>query len=495
MSASVKECISGHYRGHFWSQGDTFGDCGKIYPPGEFMVEWGHLWPLGGTSGNRGHVLPLGNTSGHRDNADRGLLSPTKSEALSVVSEDQSMFENSYQHHHQEPPKPIVVSSVSPHSSASLQSVIPKPRQSPSPQDLAAPPQWNQCRQQEIRMKQEPDHVAHGHDAGTIGRVVEAESPLDCSVSKRQQPHGAMSEASQAAPPYPCPPYPGSESDRARSPPPNVTTNEKRVIVPADPNTWSTDHVQQWVQWTVSEYSLQEVMVNRFDIDGKQLCKMTRDDFTRLTSSYNADVLLSHLNFLRQAPLPNLTSDDVDKALQPSPRAPPSSQATNIGSAQPITEKKYVTCNASNYYPEQVQKGSGTAFPYPVSTHVDTNSRMQRTGGFITTPTAAASISVCLSFNVRLPVRSDRSWAISPGRGLVKSGNVEESRKGRKLVVELIAEKSLPSSISDVLRATSPLAWLSDARACWGEPGTPAIILLSLQDACAAHPRSSIIQT
>ena len=67
-----------------------------------------------------------------------------------------------------------------------------------------------------------------------------------------------------------------------------------------DPNTWSTDHVQQWVQWTVSEYSLQEVMVNRFDIDGKQLCKMTRDDFTRLTSSYNADVLLSHLNFLRQ---------------------------------------------------------------------------------------------------------------------------------------------------------------------------------------------------
>ncbi|XP_071806443.1 transcriptional regulator Erg-like isoform X3 [Asterias amurensis] len=289
------------------------------------------------------------------------------------------MFENSYQHHHQEPPKPIVVSSVSPHSSASLQSVIPKPRQSPSPQDLAAPPQWNQCRQQDIRMKQEPDHVAHGHDAGTIGRVVEAESPLDCSVSKRQQPHGAMSEASQAAPPYPCPPYPGSESDRARSPPPNVTTNEKRVIVPADPNTWSTDHVQQWVQWTVSEYSLQEVMVNRFDIDGKQLCKMTRDDFTRLTSSYNADVLLSHLNFLRQAPLPNLTSDDVDKALQPSPRAPPSSQATNIGSAQPITEKKYVTCNASNYYPEQVQKGSGTAFPYPVSTHVDTNSRMQRT--------------------------------------------------------------------------------------------------------------------
>ncbi|XP_022093097.1 transcriptional regulator Erg-like isoform X2 [Acanthaster planci] len=323
-------------------------------------------------------------------------------EALSVVSEDQSMFEGTYQHHHQEVPKTSAVSSaVSPHHhTTALQSAVPKPKLSPQsspvvdhsntlpspqqqqqqqqPQPQPQQQQWVQCRQQEIRMKQEPDHGSHGHEAGSIGgRVVEAESPLDCSVTKRQ-PHGTMTEATQAAPPYPCPPYPGSESDRARSPPPNVTTNEKRVIVPADPNMWTIDHVQQWVQWAVREYSLQDVMVSRFSIDGKQLCKMTREDFTRLTSSYNADVLLSHLNFLKQAPLPNLTSDDVDKALQPSPRAPPSSQATNIGTAQSISDKKYA-CNATSYYPDQMQKVSATAFPYPVSTHVDTNTRMQRT--------------------------------------------------------------------------------------------------------------------
>ena len=88
-------------------------------------------------------------------------------------------------------------------------------------------------------MKQEVDH---GHESalqqGGVTRVEPAESPLDCSVNKRgAQPNGGaagLAEASQAAPPYQCPPYPGAEPERTRtSPPPNVTTNEKRVIVPA----------------------------------------------------------------------------------------------------------------------------------------------------------------------------------------------------------------------------------------------------------------------
>ena len=72
------------------------------------------------------------------------------------------------------------------------------------------------------------------------------------------------------------------------------------IFLQTDPNMWTVDHVQQWVQWAVREYSLADVQVSRFTMEGKQLCKMTRDEFTRLTNSYNADVLLSHLNFLKQ---------------------------------------------------------------------------------------------------------------------------------------------------------------------------------------------------
>lgn len=35
--------------------------------------------------------------------------------------------------------------------------------------------------------------------------------------------------------------------------------------------------------------------------DGKELCKMSKDDFLRLTTLYNAEVLLSHLNYLRES--------------------------------------------------------------------------------------------------------------------------------------------------------------------------------------------------
>ncbi|KAK7812254.1 hypothetical protein U0070_024408 [Myodes glareolus] len=137
-------------------------------------------------------------------------------------------------------------------------------------------------------------------------------SPDACSVTKG----GKMVDS-----PDPVGMSYSSYMEEKHMPPPNMTTSERRVIVPADPTLWSTDHVRQWLEWAVKEYGLLDVDVLLFqNIDGKELCKMTKDDFQRLTPSYNADILLSHLHYLRETPLPHLTSDDVDKALQNSPR-------------------------------------------------------------------------------------------------------------------------------------------------------------------------------
>ncbi|XP_016893735.1 fli-1 proto-oncogene, ETS transcription factor-related sequence isoform X2 [Cynoglossus semilaevis] len=84
--------------------------------------------------------------------------------------------------------------------------------------------------------------------------------------------------------------------------PSSTTVEEKRVIVPADPEVWTQDHVRQWVDWAIKEYVLEEVDAKLFQaLDGKSLCKMTKEDMMRLTSAYNADMLLSHLNYLRQS--------------------------------------------------------------------------------------------------------------------------------------------------------------------------------------------------
>lgn len=37
------------------------------------------------------------------------------------------------------------------------------------------------------------------------------------------------------------------------------------------------------------------------NMDGKDLCKMSKEDFQRLTLSYNAEILLSHLHYLRES--------------------------------------------------------------------------------------------------------------------------------------------------------------------------------------------------
>uniref|UniRef100_A0A8C4XFI0 Fli-1 proto-onco, ETS transcription factor n=1 Tax=Erpetoichthys calabaricus TaxID=27687 RepID=A0A8C4XFI0_ERPCA len=121
------------------------------------------------------------------------------------------------------------------------------------------------------------------------------ESPVDCSLGKCNK-LVSTAEASQMS-------Y-GSYMDEKNGPPPNMTTNERRVIVPADPSFWSQDHVRQWLEWAIKEYGLLDIDTSLLQsMDGKELCKMNKEDFLRITSGYNAEVLLSHLNYLRESNL------------------------------------------------------------------------------------------------------------------------------------------------------------------------------------------------
>ncbi|GCB70302.1 transcriptional regulator Erg isoform X2 [Scyliorhinus torazame] len=243
-------------------------------------------------------------------------MASTIKEALSVVSEDQSLFECAYGTPHLTKTE-MTASSSSDYGQTSKIS----PRV-PQQEWLAQPPT-----RVAIKMEYNPNQVNGSRN-----------SPEHCSIAKA----GKMVSGSDSGPMS----Y-SSYMEEKHVPPPNMTTNERRVIVPADPTLWSTDHVRQWLEWAVKEYGLMDVDVSLFqNIDGKELCKMTKEDFQRLTPSYNADILLSHLHYLRETPLPHLTSDDVDKALQNSPRL---MHARNTGGAT------FIFPNAA-VYPEQSQR-------------------------------------------------------------------------------------------------------------------------------------------
>ncbi|XP_070767655.1 fli-1 proto-oncogene, ETS transcription factor-related sequence isoform X2 [Enoplosus armatus] len=196
----------------------------------------------------------------------------TIKEALSVVSEDQPIFEPPYtgapaMHMKTEMTSPGGFSQAS--------------KQSPEPTE----PEWVGSAAQNPGKRGE-------HVNGTS-----RESPVDCSVTKRSRhmSNDGAPMSYQAS-------YPEPRVSPQTATPPSSATEEKRVIVPADPEVWTQDHVRQWLDWAIKEYVLEEVDVMLFQsLDGKALCKMTKDDMMRLTSAYNADILLSHLSYLRQS--------------------------------------------------------------------------------------------------------------------------------------------------------------------------------------------------
>uniref|UniRef100_H2ZYE4 Fli-1 proto-oncogene, ETS transcription factor-related sequence n=1 Tax=Latimeria chalumnae TaxID=7897 RepID=H2ZYE4_LATCH len=207
-------------------------------------------------------------------------------EALSVVSEDQSMFDPMYG------------------SSHLLKADLP-------PQEMASPENYSQTAKDGAEI---PDQSWIGQSGQvTVKRENEQingtrESPVDCRISTGNK-MGSESESPQVG--YQ---YQTSYTEQRSSPTSNSTSNttntsshtnnteEKKVIVPADPNVWTHIHVRQWVDWAVKEYSLSDIDVSSFQsIDGKELCKMTKKDFMRLTTPYNTDILVSHLNYLQQS--------------------------------------------------------------------------------------------------------------------------------------------------------------------------------------------------
>ncbi|KAM7413443.1 hypothetical protein PAMA_020709 [Pampus argenteus] len=191
-------------------------------------------------------------------------------EALSVVSEDQSLFEPPYAAAAPLPKTDMTASGTQDYGQTHKINPL--------------PPQQEWINQPvRVNVKREYEHMNGSR-----------ESPVDCSVGKCNKLVGG-NDTSQIN-------Y-GNYMDEKNAPPPNMTTNERRVIVPADPSLWSQDHVRQWLEWAIKEYGLLEIDTAMFqNTDGKELCKMSKDDFLRLTNMYNAEVLLSHLNYLRENP-------------------------------------------------------------------------------------------------------------------------------------------------------------------------------------------------
>ncbi|NXQ27192.1 ETV7 factor, partial [Alaudala cheleensis] len=64
------------------------------------------------------------------------------------------------------------------------------------------------------------------------------------------------------------------------------------------PSLWSKDDVTHWLQWAEEEYSLRPTDKSKFEMNGKALCILTKDDFRHRAPS-SGDVLYEILQFIK----------------------------------------------------------------------------------------------------------------------------------------------------------------------------------------------------
>lgn len=68
------------------------------------------------------------------------------------------------------------------------------------------------------------------------------------------------------------------------------------ILFSTDPRKWSKEHVQQWLHWVSSEFSLTSVNFYKFDMNGQELCDMGKDGFLDLAPDFVGDILWEHLD-------------------------------------------------------------------------------------------------------------------------------------------------------------------------------------------------------
>lgn len=69
--------------------------------------------------------------------------------------------------------------------------------------------------------------------------------------------------------------------------------------IPKDPREWSEKHVNFWLRWAMSEFSLEGVPLQQFG-KGRDICQMGKESFLQRTPPFVGDILWEHLEILQK---------------------------------------------------------------------------------------------------------------------------------------------------------------------------------------------------
>jgi len=75
---------------------------------------------------------------------------------------------------------------------------------------------------------------------------------------------------------------------------------QERLNFPTDPLTWDRLHVAHWLNWVQEEFPDSQIDRNDWEIDGRELCALSHDEFKKKVPVDPGDTLWTHLELLRK---------------------------------------------------------------------------------------------------------------------------------------------------------------------------------------------------
>ncbi|XP_076321307.1 protein C-ets-1-like isoform X5 [Tachypleus tridentatus] len=73
-----------------------------------------------------------------------------------------------------------------------------------------------------------------------------------------------------------------------------------KLNIPKDPRLWSEMNVSQWLGWAIREFSLEGVNPSKFQMNGRDMCALTKDSFLSQAPPFMGDILWEHLDMLQK---------------------------------------------------------------------------------------------------------------------------------------------------------------------------------------------------
>ncbi|XP_041954879.1 transcription factor ETV7 isoform X1 [Alosa sapidissima] len=141
-----------------------------------------------------------------------------------------------------------------------------------------------------------------------------------------------------------------------------------------NPSLWDKNDVSHWLRWAQKEYSLRKTDQEKFEMNGKALCLLTKEDF-RLRSPSSGDVLYELLQYVKQqrrgalsaTGSENLNSPTVPPSHLLTAHAQTSSYIAPLISSRSVPicpvnpHSRAVGVSPSNHY---LDAGDASSFPY-----------------------------------------------------------------------------------------------------------------------------------